>query len=121
MAEPRERGLILNGSVCEDAHSYQDPNVRTTADARAKGRIRCPNFNACMYGNDLNKRNTRCAALFGQEVAKFALQDGTSIETEMETFRDEAYTSTLKGFIDPYVDHERIILDEDEATATVRR
>jgi hypothetical protein len=120
MAGPREQKLIMEGSVCEDAHSYQDPNVKTIADARARGRVRCPNFNACVHGNDLDKRNTRCAAKFGQEVAKYALIDGTSIEVEMEAFKEEAFKSTLKGFIDPYIDHERIIIDEDEATAAVR-
>lgn len=114
----RETRLITDGSVCEDAHSYLDPNVKTASDARAKGRIRCPVFNECMFGNMLDKRNLRCAARFGQEVAKYAMMD-SNVAAEMQDFRREAFPPGLQGFIDPYKDPENIITDKDEASAAV--
>ncbi len=124
MGQIRERRLVMDGSVCEDAHSFQDPNVQTAADARANGKQQCPIFSECMYGNELNRRRIRCAAIFGQKVARYALEDGHSVEVEMEAFREEAF-STSNGeiagfaFIDPYIDPSIEITNPDKAAAAV--
>jgi hypothetical protein len=125
MAQMREQKLVMDGSVCEDAHSYEDPNVRTANDARAKGKKRCPVFEECMHRNMLDRRRIRCAAIFGQHVARYAMEDGTSVEVEMEAFRKDAFSSGNSvanfGFIDPYEDPDSVITDHAEATAAVER
>jgi hypothetical protein len=119
MAEMRERRLVMDGSVCEDAYSYQDAGVRTAADARARGKQRCPYFQECMGSRALDTRNIRCAARFGQEVAKFVLTDDTSVDAEMADFRKQAWQERHNGFIDPYEDPDVIIIDRDEAALSV--
>jgi hypothetical protein len=119
----REVELIQDGSVCEDAHSYQDPNVQTASDARAKGKQRCPVFDECMYGNMLDRKQIRCAAKFGQQVARFTLEDGTDVGAEIETFKNEAFSPDNSvghfGFIDPYENPTNEVTDPEKATEMV--
>lgn len=119
MAQQRERRLVLDGAVCQDAHSYMDPDVRTAADAKAKGPKRCPIFDECMHDRVLDRRGVRCAAIFGQHIARFAIEDGSSIDEEIEAFRAEAWQEQTGGFIDPYIDPEVVIDDPDKAAEAV--
>lgn len=123
MSEIRERKLVMDGTVCEDAHSYQDPEVKTASDARARGKERCPIFNACMFRDELDKRRVICAARVGQEVARNTMRNGTSVESEMKTFRAEAHSprSSTADFdlIDPYKDPDDVVSDRGQVAESV--
>lgn len=123
MASSREKALVMNGSVCEDAHSYQDESIKTVEQARANGKQPCPLFDECMNRGMFKNRRVRCAARAGQTVAKYAVGDDIEVATEIEGFRRDAFSDRNPvadfGFIDPYDNPERVVTNPGEATEMV--
>lgn len=116
----REKRCVDDGSVCQNANSYLDPEVQTVADMRAKGNEDCPVFSKCRTGA-IERQKISCAPLMGIEVARFVLKQGNSVTDEIKTFKREIAKAGRKGFFDPYDDPEKVITDLDEGCQMVQK
>lgn len=102
MPRIREARLINDGSVCENAHAYEDPSVTTAAQANAKGRQRCPLWDPCASGNLQRRDRMLCTASVGQVMAR-AILEGSSIEAEVEELQASPFLKPGSfRYIDPY-------------------
>jgi hypothetical protein len=116
----RDRQVITDASVCENAHALRDPSVQTVSDIRAKGIKRCPVFDRCMTGTLLGPDKLNCIPTQGQNVARYAAEGGVSVVAEMSDFRKAPFFSPpSKGFIDPYDDPNKVVTDRDEICKAV--
>jgi hypothetical protein len=112
----RENRLITDGSICEDAHSYADPAVKTASDAQAKGRKRCPMWGPCASGQ-LNRKGLICSAHVGMQMARF-IANGGDLETESRDLQASPLFSSgnNQGFINPYGENpDQAVTDPEDA------
>lgn len=111
--------LLQAASVCEDANWLRDPTVVTLAEAKERGHVRCPVFAEC-YAGMLEQRNVGCTVRLGQDMARFMAKDGSTLATEIRDFRGLLAQKPAKaGFIDPYIDPEQLVTDDDEVCTMV--
>lgn len=120
MPQVREKRLIMDGSICENAYSFMDPSVQTAADARRKGTQRCPQWGPCASGQ-LVRDGLVCTAHLGITMARCVVKDGTTIEEELNELRaSEVFDpATSNGFINPYGEEPLEPVTEDEAKTTM--
>ncbi len=111
--------LLQAASVCEDANWLRDPTIVTTEEAQARGHERCPVFAEC-YAGMLEQRKVGCIPRLGQDMARFMAKDSSTLVTEIRDFRGLLRQKPTKaGFIDPYVDPEQLVTDDDEICGMV--
>jgi hypothetical protein len=118
----REVQLIKLGSVCED--NLYPGGPATVAEVKKQGRSRCPHFGKCNTAGAMHQvSGFQCTMLFGAQVARNMLDDGTSLDQEMRNF-----TGFFKG-VNPrhgfISSDDRVkfttITDKEEALSKVRQ
>ncbi len=119
----RNRKLLDGARVCEDIRALLDPGVNSVAAARSVPRERCPVFDRCMGGEFMDRKRLQCIPRAAQEVARYASEPGSSLDSEMRDYADQAPIGRLKGYYDPYSEAgaDEVITDREEILRRTRR
>ena len=119
----RSRELLDRATVCEDIKALTDPSITTVGQARAAPKSRCPVFERCMHRDEfIGGKGLNCIVRSGQEIARYSVQPGESLDGEMKLFAEEAPIERLNGYYDPYSEGgvDEVITDRDEILKRVR-
>jgi len=113
----REARMIQEGSPCDT--SFYPDGPMTVEEAKKVGKILCPRVDQCKKDH-LDGRSIQCVMKLGREVVRATLEEGTSIQEEMVTFRHDMDQIPTKEFVwSPDGKELQILTDREVAFAKV--